>query len=68
MDDLTICEQIKILSNRAGVSLADLARMVGDSPQNFSQKMKRDNFRVADLEKIADVLGYSFKWDFVKNE
>lgn len=68
MENITISEQIKILSGRAGVSLSDLARMVGDSPQNFTQKLKRDNFRVSDLEKIAAALGYSFIYDFVKKE
>ena len=68
MENITISENIKIMCSRSGVSLSELARLVGDSPQNFTQKMKRDNFRVADLEKIASVLGYSFKWDFIKNE
>jgi len=52
------------MCGRAGVSLAKLALMVGDSPQNFSQKLKRDNLRVNDLKKIGDALGYNMKKDF----
>lgn len=66
MENITISEKIKIMCSRSGVSLSELARMVGDSPQNFTQKLKRDNFRVADLEKIAAVLGYTFTCDFIE--
>ena len=66
MENITISEKIKIMCSRSGVSLSELARMVGDSPQNFTQKLKRDNFRVADLEEIAAVLGYTFTCDFIE--
>lgn len=66
MENITISEKIKILCSRAGLSLSDVARAVGDSPQNFTQKLKRDNFRVSDLEKIAAVCGYAFIYDFEK--
>lgn len=66
MEKITISEQIKIISSRAGLSLSDLARAVGDSPQNFTQKLKRNNFRVSELEKIAAACGYAFIYDFEK--
>lgn len=64
MEKLTIAEKIKILAGRRGLSLSDLARALGKSPQNFIQQVSRDDFRVSDLEKIAAALGVRFVYDF----
>lgn len=66
MENLTISEKIKIMSSRAGLSLSALARVLGDSPQNFTQKVNRDNFRVNELEKIAAACGYEMKIEFIE--
>lgn len=53
-------EKIRLLLVHCGnISEAELARRLGTSPQNFNKKMKRDNFSVPELEKIADALGCS---------
>lgn len=55
-------EKIRILLvKRGNISEAELARRLGISPQNLNNKMKRDNFTVSDLEKIAGVLGCEFR-------
>ena len=55
-------EKIRILLvKRGNISEAELARRLGISPQNLNNKMKRDNFTISDLEKIAEVLGCEFK-------
>lgn len=66
MDNLTISEKIKIISGRSGLSMSALARVLGESPQNFAQKLKRDNFRVDDLQRIAAACGYDLQIDFIK--
>ena len=66
MDNLTIAEKIKILASRRGMSISKLAEALGKTPQNFNQQLKRDDFRISDLEKIASVLGVSFVCDFVE--
>lgn len=66
MKDLTISENIKILAARRGLSLSELARVLGKSPQNFIQQIKRDDFRISDLEKIAAALDVTFIYDFVE--
>jgi transcriptional regulator with XRE-family HTH domain len=68
MKDLTISENIKVFAGRRGMSLSDLARALGKSPQNFIQQVNRDDFRISDLEKIACVLGVKFQYDFVECE
>ena len=52
---MTISEQIKVLCVRSDISVAELARRIGTSPQNLSGKMKRESFTIAELEDIAPV-------------
>ena len=62
---MTISEQIKVLCVRQNISLAELARRLGKSPQSFNSKMKRESFTVEDLEKIAEVTGATFERKFI---
>lgn len=62
---MTISEQIKVLCVRSNVSVSELARRVGTTPQNFNAKMKRESFTISDLEYIAEVLGCSFERHFI---
>lgn len=58
--DMNISEQIKVLCVRSNISLAELARRIGMSPQSLSAKMKRESFTVSDLDVIADAVGAKF--------
>lgn len=62
---MTISEQIKVLCVRGNISVSELARRMGTTPQNFNAKLKRETFTVADLEEIADVTDSSFERKFV---
>lgn len=62
---MTIAEQIKILCVRKNISLAELARLTGQSPQNLSSKLKRESFTVKDLEEIAKAVGIVYEHNFV---
>lgn len=62
---MSISDQIKVLCVRSNISMAELARRLGLSPQSFSAKMKRESFTVVELEKIADAVGASFVRKFV---
>lgn len=57
---MTISEQIKVLCVRSNISLAELARRIGMSPQSLSAKLKRESFTVSDLDVIADAVGAKF--------
>lgn len=57
---MTIAEQIRILCVRKQISVAELSRRLGSSPQNFNSKLKRDNFTVYEMMRIADVLDISY--------
>ncbi len=62
---MTISEQIKILCFRCGISEAELARRLGKSPQSLNSQMKRESFTVKELDRIAFVLGATFKRNFI---
>lgn len=62
---MTISEQIKVLCVRSNISVAELARRMGTTPQNFNAKMKRESFTIKDLEKIASVVSCTFERHFV---
>lgn len=62
---MTLAEQIKILCVRSNISVAELARRVGTSPQNFNAKLKRESFTVGDLEQIACAVSCKFERKFV---
>ena len=49
---MTISEQIKVLCVRQKISLAELARRLGTTPQNFNAKLKRESFTVAEMMGI----------------
>ena len=61
---LTQSNYIKLLCANEDVTLTELAEKLNKSQANFSKQMKRSNFRVSDMEKIADALGYEFIYEF----
>ena len=50
-------EQIKIISVKSGLSISEIGRRLNKSPQAFSQKIKRGNMTIDDLNDIAMVTG-----------
>ena len=57
---LSIGEKIKILIGRQGITLGQLAEKTGQSRQNMSNKMSRDNFTEQEARDIAAALGAEF--------
>lgn len=50
---------------RGNMSERELALKMGDTPQNLNNKMKRDDFKVSDLQRIADALEVTLVVKFV---
>ena len=53
---------------RGNITESELARRLGTTPQNFNNKMKRDNFSEKDLQDIAAALGLQVEINFVDPE
>ena len=64
--ELTFGEQIKIIMKRKGLTVADLANLLGVSRQNVNQLLARDNFKYSDMVKYADILGYDLKIELME--
>ena len=66
---MAMSEKIRILLvKRGNISEAELARRMGISPQNFHNKMKRDNFTQNDLAEIAAALDCTLSINFTLND
>jgi len=62
---VAVSEQIKILCVKLGISVSELARRSGSSPQAFSQKMKREGFTPAELKELAEAAGCKYEGSFI---
>ncbi len=65
---LTMGEKIKIILNRRNMTLSQLAEKLGQSRQNMSNKMSRDNFTEKELYLIAEALNCTFDASFKMND
>lgn len=58
---LTFGEKIKILLKRKGLTVTELATMLGTSRQNLTNKFARDNFQEKEMIEISKKLGCTYK-------
>mgnify|MGYP003293011360 CR=1 FL=1 len=65
---ITMGEKIKIMLRRRNMTLAQLAEKTGQSRQNMSNKMSRDNFSEKELYTIAEALECTYEAHFVMND
>ena len=65
---MAVSEQIKILCVKLNISVSELARLYGASPQAFIQKMKRETFAPAELKKVAEVAGCKYESSFILSD
>ncbi len=65
---LTIGEKIRVVLGRRNMTIGELAEKTGQTRQNMSNKMTRDNFSEKDILAIADALDCTFDAHFVMND
>lgn len=58
-------EAIKIVCVKNELTIAEIARRLGVSPQAFGQKLKRGKLSVTDIDSIASVCGCQFECNFI---
>ena len=61
-------EQIRVLCVKLGISLSELARRCGKTPQAFNQKLLRQTFTPAELHEIAERLGCEYESAFILSD
>ena len=65
---LTFGEKIRIVLGRRNMTLAQLAENIGQSRQNMSNKMSRDNFSESEMREIVKALDCTFEADIIMND
>ena len=56
---------IKNLCKEKGISVAELARRIGQTPQNFNKKLKRETVSTEELMLIDNELGIIFEQSYI---
>ena len=62
---MTTSDMIRELCEKQNISLAELCRRIGQTPQNFNKKLQRGTVSTEEMLKIADVLGIVFEQRFI---
>jgi transcriptional regulator with XRE-family HTH domain len=58
-------DMIRQLCEQMNISVSELARRLGQSPQNFGKKLKRETITLEELKAIADVMNVKFEQAFI---
>ena len=58
-------DMIRKLCNKKNISISELARRIGQTPQNFGKKLKRDTVSLEEMRQIADVMDVTFEQSFI---
>ena len=61
-------DMIRELCEKQNISLAELCRRIGQTPQNFNKKLKRGTVSFEEMMTIAEVLGVGYEQAFILSE
>lgn len=62
---MTTSDMIRTLCEKQNISLAELCRRIGQTPQNFNKKLKRGTVSFDEMMKIAETVGVGYEQAFV---
>ena len=62
---MTTSDMIRELCDRMNISLAELCRRIGQTPQNFNKKLQRGTVSSEEMAKIAKALDVEYEQAFV---
>ena len=62
---MTTSDMIRELCDRMNISLAELCRRIGQTPQNFNKKLQRGTVSSEEMTKIAEALDVGYEQAFV---
>lgn len=65
---MNIKQIIKTLCAYKGISVAQLAQMTKQTPQNLNNKLSRNDMRISDLENVAQALSCKVELTVIDNE
>ena len=62
---MTTSDMIRVLCEKQNISLAELCRRIGQTPQNFNKKLKRGTVSSEEMIAIAEALDVGYEQAFV---
>lgn len=62
---MTTSDMIRKLCEERHMSLAELCRRIGQTPQNFNKKLKRNTVSFEEMVAIAETLGVCYEQAFI---
>ena len=62
---IDISEKIKILAIKNKITVSDLAQKSNHSNANLYNKMARNDFKLSELQRLADAVGVGLEVNFV---
>lgn len=62
---MTTSDMIRELCDKQNISIAELCRRIGQTPQNFNKKLKRGTVSFNEMLAIADVLDVRYEQVFI---
>lgn len=62
---MTTSDMIRDLCEKQNISLAELCRRIGQTPQNFNKKLQRGTVSVEEMIRIANALDIIFEQRFI---
>lgn len=65
---MTTSDMIRQLCEKRNISLAELCRRIGQTPQNFNKKLKRNTVSFEEMIVIAQTLEVGYEQTFILPE
>jgi transcriptional regulator with XRE-family HTH domain len=65
---MTTSDMIRDLCRRKNISIAELSRNIGQTPQNFNKKLQRGTVSFEEMMEIAEVLDVRYEQAFVLSD
>lgn len=65
---MDIAKEIKKILIDKDMTLTDLAEKLGVTQQNVSAKLKKNDMRISEIEKIASLLDYDVDIKFIQKK
>lgn len=65
---MTTSDMIRELCDRMNISLAELCRRIGQTPQNFNKKLQRGTVSSEEMAKIAEALDVGYEQALVLSD
>lgn len=62
---MTTSDMIRELCEKKNISIAELCRRIGQTPQNFNKKLQRRTVSFEEMMEIAEAVGVGYEQAFI---